>query len=1131
MTRTKAIVLLLVTFLFAGYQSLSQTQTIIDWNSQWSYFKGKTEPSNPNSSWRNTGFNASAWAKGSAPFRYGDGTTGTEITDMINNYTTFYIRTEVTLDPDNLDQIKLTCDYDDGFVVWINGQEVWKANIGTDYSYTAGAINSHEFGEWTTLLLNKNDLNLVNGKNTIAVQGFNVSRGSSDFYLALKLETIKKLPETGSASISVKSGFYKQPFTSTISTEKAGETIKYTLDGSDPRYSATAITKVSPVSVSIDPATTTGSRGKTGGVVLRASKFETGFDPSKPVTRNYIFLSSVRNQQHPGGSWPNGYVNSQVIDLEMDTKVTGDPRYNNLIETALLDIPTVSITTDLANLFNPQTGIYVNAEKHGSEWERPANVELINPDGSEGFNIDAGLRIRGGWSRHGGYPKHAFRFFFRNDYGEGKLNYPLFGNEGVNEFDKIDFRTGQNYAWANGGDQAKYQTLNRDLFSRDTQRDMKQPYTRSRPYHLYVNGLYWGLYQTQERSEASFAESYFGGSKDDYDVIKVDVGDNFNLYEIEATDGNTAAWQNIWTMTQTGFAANSNYFKLLGLNSSGVRDTALPVLIDVDNLIDYMLVIFYGGNFDAPVTKFSSNSNPNNFYAIYDRTDKNQGFRFYAHDAEHSLLVDAVYPGIGLNENRVNLGTGQSMVVNQFGKFHPQWLHFRLAANAEYRQRFADRVYRHFFNQGALTPDSCKARFKRTADDIDMAVIAESARWGDRDSWTARTKDDHWIPAVNQVLNDWIPYRSDIVLQQLITENLYGNVKPPVFKRNGTIVTDEKLTISENINLLLEHQNVSGEIYYTTNGADPRATGGSVTAGAVNAGKSKNITVTPGSVLKSRVKSGSTWSALHEIYFDDSGLLTTFKVTELHYHPADQNGVDGKELEFIEFKNTSAKTIDISGVSLTDGIQYTFPAGTKLAPGDFVVVASNAVEFAKLYGFQPDFIYSGSLSNGGEQIIVQTSSSQVVLSFTFDDEAPWPTEPDGDGYSLVSREINPKLNPDSVIYWTVSKYTNGSPGADDEMSVTANEELAVSESQRFEIYPNPASSEFYIDFSIAGDEKVEVLLFDINGRLIETLVSENRFSGNHNLLLRPEKQPGAGIYIVALKTATSVKTKKLIIQP
>ena len=95
-------------------------------------------------------------------------------------------------------------------------------------------------------------------------------------------------------------------------------------------------------------------------------------------------------------------------------------------------------TTDLANLFDPNSGIYANAYQQGEDWERPASVELINPDGSQGFQIDAGLRIRGGYSRSGDNPKHAFRLFFRGEYGASSLDFPLFGAEGADSFQKVE---------------------------------------------------------------------------------------------------------------------------------------------------------------------------------------------------------------------------------------------------------------------------------------------------------------------------------------------------------------------------------------------------------------------------------------------------------------------------------------------------------------------------------------------------------------------------------------------------------------------------------------------------------------------------------------------------------------------
>ncbi|MEZ5103424.1 MAG: CotH kinase family protein [Draconibacterium sp.] len=936
---------------------------------------------------------------------------------------------------------------------------------------------------------------------------------------------IESTAETDKVTIDTPSGFFNAPFTATINTEKNGETLIYTLDGSDPRSSSHILTGTSPVSVLIDPNSTLGNRGKTGGVILRATQTKEGYASSNPETRTYLFTSYVVTQSAPGGNWPTSNVNGQIIDLEMDSKIYNDSRYKNLMESSLLDIPTISISIAPENLFGSDSGIYVNARYHGKEWERPANVELINPDGSAGFNIDAGIRIRGGWSRHNGYPKHAFRLFFRSEYGNSKLKYPLFENEGVDEFDKVDLRCSQNYSWANGGDISKHNTMNRDVFSRDTQRDMNQPYTRSRYYHLYLNGLYWGVYQTQERAEANFAESYFGGDKDDYDVIKVDIGENWNLYEIEATDGNTNAWEEIWKMCEQGFESNEKYFNLLGLNSEGKTDTSLNVWLDIENFIDYMLTIFYTGNLDAPVSKFSNNINPSNFFAIYNRTNKRQGFKFITHDSEHTLLTDAISPGIGLKENRVNI----NMNVSYFGKFHPQWLHKQLSGNSEYRAKFADRVYRHFFNNGVFIIDSCIARFKSTADKLDLAVIAESARWGDQGSFPARNKMDDWLPAINRVIFDYMPYRSGIVLNQLKDAKLYPEINPPVFRNNETEITDNFLISEENIMLSLENQNSTGIIYYTVNGEDPRATGGNISTSAINGGNSETVTVSSDNHIMARVKSGETWSALHELVFKNSDLFGNLKVTELHYHPLDQGEVNDKELEFIELKNTGSSELDLTGLSFTNGIEFIFPEGTSLAPDAFVIIASNAFEFNALYGFEADFQYSGSLSNGGEKIELKTGEGEIVITFTFSDENPWPEEADGEGYSLVSYQKNPTGNPDLADYWTISKNINGSPGLDDEISLTEISEKLAGHPTDFLIYPNPTSSAIYMDFNLNRNENTEICLFDLNGRLLQIMLNENLPAGNHSKFFKLDKyQLNPGIYLVTFRTANNSFARKLI---
>ena len=336
----------------------------------------------------------------------------------------------------------------------------------------------------------------------------------------------------------------------------------------------------------------------------------------------------------------------------MDPTITTDPDYSDLMDDALLAIPSISLVTDVDNLFDESTGIYSHPQNSGRSWERPVSVELLNPDGSEGFQIDAGLRIRGGFSRSTSNPKHAFRVFFRPEYG-GALEFPLFEDEGVDRFENVDLRTSQNYSWSFQGD--RQNSMVREVFSRDVQGEMGQPYTRSRYYHLYLNGQYWGLYQTQERSEASYAESYFGGDSDDYDVIKVET----NGYYITNTDGELDAYQRLYNFATSSRSDIESYFQVQGLNPDGTRNSAYERLLDVDNLIDFMIIDYYTGDRDGPGSRFVNR--PNNTYGIYNRLDPD-GWKWFQHDAEHTL---------GVSSSETNLVTPFTSSGSQWRYFNP----------------------------------------------------------------------------------------------------------------------------------------------------------------------------------------------------------------------------------------------------------------------------------------------------------------------------------------------------------------------------------------------------------------------------------------------------------------------------
>lgn len=1108
---------LFVSFLFlALIQSTLNAQIDFSYQSDYYYLRGKDAVSLP-ATWNKPGFDCSAWSRGKAPFRYGNGEGGTDLSDMQNSFTTFYLVSEFECqNKDLLKEIVIAADYDDGFVIWINGSEALSINSPAVPTYNSVAPANHESGTGEYFTLDATGVGLVNGTNLIAIQGFNVSLNSSDFYLDFEIHAEKTLPQltdTLGLDFSVKSGFYDSPFSLSLSSPDPALEITYTLDGSNPQNSLTGFTVPNPALILIDPESTAG-RPATPSVTVRASSSKPGMKPALSSTRTYIFPEKVRTQKWPGGNWPNNDINGQLIDLEMDPEVVGDPLYASQLTGSLLGIPSVSIVTDNRNLFDPASGIYVNAKGHGLGWEKECNVELIYPDGQEGFNINAGLRIRGGYSRNDEFPKHAFRLFFREKYGYDKLRYPLFGDEGVGVFDKIDLRAEQNYSWSNA---QSNNSIVREVFSRDTQRDMGQPYTRSRYYHLYLNGMYWGLFQSQERSEARYGQSYFGGSEDDYDVIKV----NTDGYLVEATDGTLDSWRSLYNMCIKGFKSNADYFSLEGKDAWGKPVKGGEIKLDLDNLIDFMSVIFYTGNFDSPTAVFMQNKKANNFYAIDDRTKKSEGFRFFVHDAEHSLFDEAHSPGIGLFEDRVNIGIRTDalrMEVSDITSFHPQWIHFRLSDNPEYRIRFADRAWRHFSDTGVFAPDKSLDRLEKRVSEADIAVVAESARWGDaRRTGAPYTKAGNWIPEINKIRTRFIPERTRIVINQLKQAGLYPLIKAPVISTGNGIISQDQTLINGPINVTIGNPNPAGTIYYTLDGSDPRKIGGGVNKGVLFALNKVSIELGESTVIRARILSSGEWSAIVQANFikqpeDYSGL----KITELNYHPPDIiNGFDtlsGKDLEFIEFKNTGNHSINLGGLEIDSAVHYRFPENFLLPPKQFFVVASKPSKFFSHYGMLPSGNYEGNLSNSGEEILIKDRSDSEILRFTYEDASPWPDGADGDGFSMASAAVNPGGDPGDYSYWTLSVEKDGNPFADNVKTPDVPVD-PVPEGSLL-VYPNPTTGNVTVHlFTDEVLEKMDIEIHSASGKLMKRLEI-----GNPGLIdLKSEGLP-AGYYILGVKT-------------
>jgi hypothetical protein len=276
----------------------TEAQIQCNFNSTYKYLKGSAA-ANLAGNWMTEAFDDSGWSSAQAPFRYGDGTGGTLLGDMMNYYPTMYLRSTFNaFSIDRIIEITLTVNYDDGFVIWINGVEAMRQNAPTALSSASLATANHESGTVVSFKLDSSDVHLEEGENLLCIQGLNVSLNSSDFYFDMGISASLLLPEVSDSlriTFDSEAGFYDDPFTLVLQTDAAGYNIVYTLDGSNPQTSATAVQSGSSVAISVDPESTAG-RAKTPVFIVRASLAADGFAPSRPITKSFIFIDQVLSQ-------------------------------------------------------------------------------------------------------------------------------------------------------------------------------------------------------------------------------------------------------------------------------------------------------------------------------------------------------------------------------------------------------------------------------------------------------------------------------------------------------------------------------------------------------------------------------------------------------------------------------------------------------------------------------------------------------------------------------------------------------------------------------------------------------------------------------------------------------------------
>ncbi|NQU19807.1 MAG: lamin tail domain-containing protein, partial [Candidatus Nealsonbacteria bacterium] len=936
-------------------------------------------------------------------------------------------------DPLTLDAIQLQMKYNDGFIAYLNGQLVAQSNAPPSPDWNAVATADREVAE--SLEYDQFDLTqyqelLQPGVNVLAIHGLNFAPGDPDFLILPDLVQAGRryfgnptpdamnsagfLDYVKDTQFSVDRGFFDAPQDVAITSNTPGATIIYTLDGSEPTASPAAD------GTATHGTEYTGPIHVTATTMLRAMALKENMKPSNVDTQTYIFPSDVLTQTRPAG-YPTATENpSYRLDYDVDPRVVNDPRYADEFLDDLAAIPSVSLVMDVDDLFGISRGIYANAMKSGLAWERATSVEYIDPVAGEQFQIDSAIRIQGAYSRNPvESPKHAFRLIFKAPYGPTDLEYKMFDDTAVDKFEQLILRMSTHDAWHVHQDAWRADaTYAADQWHRATQLAMGHLSGHSKHVHLYLNGLYWGLYEIEERPNAAFAASHLGGERDEYDAVNSG----------QLRDGTLDAWN-----TMNRIAAGQ------GQHGSLVNHAAYEELkqyLDVVAFADYLIMNIYSGNMDWP---------GKNYYAVRKR-EPEAGFQFVAWDSEASF-----WKTWGGSPPAASAAVWNELDYPYFNttSHGAGYLYNRLKNNAEFRMLLADRLHRHLDNDGILTPTRAADMYQQQLDKVWKGLVPESARWGD--AWRSSqpyTRDTELAANVDWLFDNFFPVRSDNVLGYFRSDGMYPSVTAPMFNQHGG-------WMPEGFELTLNAP--AGTIYYSLDGTDPRAVGGAVAPRALVYLPGMEITLTEGTVVKARTRSGGTWSALNEAAFSIGQPATAenLVVTEINYNPVPPTTAElaiddtwtNTAFEFIELQNVGPDTISLAGAQFTAGIRYTFGDVVELDPGQRIVVAANPQAFATRYDttnvLVADGNYTGALDSNGERIRLGDDLGGEIFDFSYNDTGSWPGRADGKGATLelLDPTAVPHNDPARSDYlgngenWHSSVRYGGTPGTDGDAPV------------------------------------------------------------------------------------------------
>ena len=1130
--------------------------TYVSPKSTWRYRKGTSEASNPIDAWRMINFTEdNSWTNGDAVIGYGDGDDDTLVTDMEDNYSTIYFRKEFVVSAGAIpSRLLVRCYIDDGAIVWINGVEVARFSVtgGTKFFDSLGT--NHD-SVWEEQLVNNAGNVIIGGTNVIAVHGLNTTLGSSDFSFDLELKTPDASTSTGQPTpgapntVSPVVASSAPPLIRQVDHSPkqpaAGEEVLMTAKVSD-------LDGVNAVSLSYQVVTP-------GGYIRLT-------DPA--YDNDWVTVNMV--DDGTGGDLLAGDAifsatlagSVQVHRRLVRYRITAEDSLGNSLQVPYPDDESPNFAYFVYNGIPAWTA----AEQPGTTRARRFPSAMMNDalpiyhllanssdvTNSQYSSNSDGVRMRGTLVYDGKVYDHI-EFYNRGEastYVSGKNKWRFKFNR-ARDFEARDIY-GKRY-------QTSWKTMNFNACSSPWVAanrgigglDEAVPHRLHQLAGVVGSNTHWVQFRIVDGAVEAPGDQYSGDLWGLYLAIEHPDGrmlnehglPDGNLYKIQNGNGdkknqgpthptNSSDWSSFYSASanlntvawwRRNFDLASYYgFRAINRATSNVdlRDHTNYFMYHHTNdrwhVVPWDLDMMY-----APVLHVWSGVIRAD--RCLDHDEIHTEFRNRCRELVDLLFSDSDRHGghaaqVVEELSQVINPSGVSLTMVDADQF--MWSHHPRTAGShrgpwyalsKFETRLANNYYR-------TIPTADHEGFQQNLIDYMHDTDTDRFSVGDGD------EDGYGYNHLSmEAADSAIPNTPNI--------SYSGEAN---FPADGVRFTSGAFRDPQGSGSFAAMQWRIGEI---SNPSTPGYQAGEPWVYEVETAWESaeiapfaaemnfpTIALRPGHTYRARVKHldntarWSHWSAPVEFVATAPGIaeyIANLMVTEVMYNP-----LGGSDYEFIEIKNIGGLALDLTDVRFTKGIDYDFPANTMIDPGEILLVVRNRAIFESRYGaglpIAGEWQSGDNLGNSGEQVKLSYGAGTAIQDFTYLDVAPWPTAPDGPGYSLTLR--NPSSAPDHSLpaSWRASSVVHGTPGTDD--LVSGYDDWAALHFTPAELQ-DPLVSGPGVDLDNDGLNNLAESYFNGNPRIADPSPGA---AGEHNglLALSFTRRVGASAYL-ALQLHTS----------